>query len=102
MKQFIFAYHGGIEEKSAEECTAHMAQWHAWLEKLGQDLIHPGTPVGRSRTVSSTGVTNDGGPNPLSGYSIVQAESIDQAVELARSCPHLEFGTMEVAELLQM
>ena len=102
MKQFIYAYHGGMEGKSEVECAIHMAKWHAWVESLGQALIQPGTPVSKSKTVSSMGVTNDGGPNPLSGYSIVQAESFDQAVEMAKSCPHIEFGTMEVAELLQM
>ena len=54
------------------------------------------------RTVSSTGVTDDGGSNPLSGYSVVQADSKEAAIELAKSCPHLDHGTIEVAEMMKM
>jgi hypothetical protein len=32
----------------------------------------------------------------------VKAESIDAAVEIAKGCPHLEIGTIEVAEVKQM
>ena len=55
-----------------------------------------------SKTVSSSGVTDDGGANPLSGYSIISADSIDAACELAKGCPILEHGTVEVAEVHEM
>ena len=32
------------------------------------------------------------GKTPFSGYSIVSAESLDSAVELAKGCPVLEIG----------
>jgi hypothetical protein len=38
-------------------------------------------------------------PN-LGGYSLISAESIDEAVELARNCPFLRLGGgVEVGEL---
>lgn len=43
-----------------------------------------------------------GGLNPLFGITIVQAETIDGAIDMARDCPHLEIGTIEVAELFEM
>ena len=36
------------------------------------------------------------------GYSIVKADSMDAAVELAKGCPYLEMGTIEVAEVKEM
>ena len=67
--------------------------------KIGDTIIDPGNPVGLSKTVSAAGVSDDGGPNPLSGYTIIQADSIDRAVELAKACPIIGDGSIEVAEI---
>jgi hypothetical protein len=32
----------------------------------------------------------------------VKADNMDAAIEMARACPFLELGTLEVAELTQM
>lgn len=52
-----------------------------------------------SKTVSAAGVAEDGGANPLSGYTIIHTENIDQAVALAKACPIIGDGTVEVAEI---
>jgi hypothetical protein len=44
-------------------------------------------------------VTESGGDNPLSGYNIIHDESIDQAIELAKACPIIGEGSIEVAEI---
>ena len=52
---------------------------------------------------AGVGRYDGGGPNPLSGYSILEAESIDAASEVAKGSPHVEFGgTIEVAEVMEM
>ncbi len=79
-----------------------MAKWKDWVSDLGDTMVNPGTPVGMSKTVSADGVTNDGGANPLMGFSVVQANDIDAAITIAKTCPHLEIGTIEVAEMLEM
>jgi hypothetical protein len=40
--------------------------------------------------------------NRLVGFSIVEADSIDAAVEMAKKCPHLAHGTIDVAEAMDM
>ncbi len=102
MPNFIFAYHGGRKPDSPEEGQALMARWQAWIEGLGDAAVNPGTPVGLSKTVSADGVEDGGGPNPLSGFSVVAADSMDAALALAKGCPHLEIGTIEVAEMKPM
>ncbi len=102
MPNFIFAYHGGRKPDSPEEGQALMARWQAWIEGLGDAAVNPGTPVGLSKTVSADGVEDGGGPNPLSGFSVVAADSMDAALALAKGCPHLEIGTIEVAEMKSM
>ena len=79
-----------------------MAKWKAWIVGLGDAVVNPGTPLGKSRTVSSGGVSDDGGSNPLTGFSIVKAGSMDAALDMAKGCPFLEMGTIEVAEVMQM
>lgn len=101
MSNFI-AYHGGKKFESSAEDAAYMAKWRAWIGALGEALVNPGTPLGKSKTVSANGVADGGGANPLTGYSIVQALSLDAAVEMAKGCPHLEHGAIEVAEVMDM
>jgi hypothetical protein len=99
---FVFAYHGGRKPESPEEGAELMARWKAWLDGLGDAVVNPGTPLGMSKTVSSSGVSDDGGSNPLAGFSIVNADSMDAALEMAKACPFVEMGTIEVAEAKEM
>ena len=79
-----------------------MARWNAWIDDLGDAMVNPGTPVGKSKTVSSDGVSDDGGSNPLAGFSIVEADSMEAVLEMAKTCPFVEMGTIEVAEMMKM
>jgi hypothetical protein len=39
----------------------------------------------------------------MSGYTIIEAESIEAALEKAKACPFLDIdGSLEVSELVQM
>jgi hypothetical protein len=102
MPDYIIAYYGGKQPESPEAGAEQMARWKAWLGDLGEAVVNPGTPLGPSRLVSADGVTDDGGPNPLNGFSIVHAADMDAALEIAKACPFVEVGTMEVAEVKEM
>lgn len=103
MPKFIFVYHGGKTPSDPAEQDRVMAAWGAWMGSLGDALVDGGAPVGLSRTVSSTGVADNGGSNPVSGYSMVEAANQDAAAEMAKGCPILDDGgTVEVAEIHQM
>ena len=104
MPQFIFAYHGGKTPDTPEEGEKVMAAWRAWMGDMGDALVQPGAPVGMSKTVSGSGVTDNGGANPLSGYSVVNAADMDAAIAMAKGCPMVadSSGSVEVAETLEM
>jgi len=104
MAKYVFAYHGGGMAETEEEQAAVMEAWMAWFAGLGEALVDGGNPIGRAHTVHSDGsVTQDGGSNPLTGYSLVSADSIEEAVALAKGCPGLaNGGSVEVAETLDM
>jgi hypothetical protein len=99
MPNFVFAYHGSRRPQNPAQ---HMAKWKAWVAGLGGALVNPGVAVGKSMTVSADGASEGGGPNPLSGFSIVTAKDMNAAIALTRGCPHLDIGTIEVAEDMQM
>ena len=83
------------------ETGAEIARWQGWFDNISAAIVDPGNPIGEARTVSDTGIFDDGGPNPLSGYSIVIADDIDAAVAMARDCPIIGSGTVEVAEIYE-
>lgn len=99
MPHFLFAYHGGKTPETPEDTEREIGRWQSWFDHIGTAIVDPGNPVGMSKTVSVDGVSDDGGANPLSGYTIIQTESIDQAIELAKVCPIIGDGSVEVAEI---
>ncbi|MGI9482429.1 MAG: hypothetical protein ACR2OR_08735 [Hyphomicrobiales bacterium] len=88
--------------ETPEEGEKMMAAWGAWFQGMGDAVVDGGKPAGMSKTVRASGVADNGGANPISGYSLVSAANIDEAVELAKGCPILEHGSVEVAEALDM
>ncbi len=101
MPKFVLAYHGANNEMTPEEGQAHMAAWMAWQDGLG-DALGSSMPVGKSKTISKDGVADDGGSNPLSGVTILEAADMDTALELAKGCPHVNIGTIEIAQAMEM
>ena len=103
MPKFVFAYHGGKMADTPEESAKQMEKWKAWFADMGSDVVEIGNPVGLSKTVSADGVADNGGSNPLSGFSLVSADNIEAAVELAKGCPIVtNEGSVEVAEAIDI
>ena len=73
-----------------------------WIEALGDDAINKGTPLSQPRLVTPDGVEELTGDAAPTGFSIVRADDMDAALEIARACPFLEMGTLEVAQVMQM
>jgi hypothetical protein len=104
MSKFVFVYHGGKAPESEEEGAAVMQAWNDWFDGLGSAVLDAGHPTGASVTVATDGsTTSGGGANPVTGYSIVSADSLEEALVLAKGSPQLASGgTIEVAETLDM
>ena len=105
MGKYVFAYHGGgdMPESEADQ-AALMEAWGAWFAGMGEAVIDGGNPTSMAVTVGADeSVTPGGGSNPLTGYSLVQAASLEAAAELAKGCPVLASGgSVEVAEIVEM
>ncbi|MEZ6096123.1 MAG: YciI family protein [Pirellulaceae bacterium] len=82
-----------------------MAKWGEWFQKLGAAIIDGGDallPVGK--VITSNSAVTDGpfieAKELVGGYSIVEADSIDHAAEMAKGCPVLTHGgNVEVRQL---
>ena len=104
MSKYVFIYHGGKKPEDPDEVAQVMQAWGAWFASMGEAVVDGGNPVGMSTTVHDDGaVTNDGGSNPVSGYSLISADSVEDAVEKAKGCPILAAGgSVELAEAIEM
>ena len=103
MPKYVFAYHGGGMPESEEEQAQHMAAWESWMG--ANAFVDRGAPTAMAMTVSSDGsVADGGGVNPISGYGIVEADSMDAAVDIAKGCPIVTMsdGSVEVAETFEI
>ena len=93
MANFMLAYSGGHGLPADEaELNAVMAKWGQWFGRIGSAVVDPGGPTGTAKTVGKGGSVKDGGSRSLTGYSIVAADNVDAAVDLAKGCPALEVG----------
>ncbi|EPJ46042.1 MAG: hypothetical protein OFPI_35480 [Osedax symbiont Rs2] len=103
MPQFVIVYLGGKNPASAEEGQQHMAKYMQWLGTLGDAAVSPANPLKNTQTVNADGSITAGGSCAMSGYTVIQAQTMDAALEIARACPFLEVGgSLEVSELMQM
>ena len=99
MANYLLVFHGGSMPESQEEGAKVTQAWTEWFGVLGDKVIDQGNPVSRVRTIAANGSVSEGGVNPSSGYSVIKADNLDAAVELAKGCPVLQGGaSVEVAE----
>ena len=102
MANFVLAYRGGSTPDSESEQQAVMEAWMGWFGALGDAVVDGGAPFGGSMSRSSDGAAA-GAPSALTGYSIITADSLDAATELAGGCPVLNSGgSVDVYEAMPM
>jgi hypothetical protein len=92
MTDYLLLYSGGSMPETEEEQKTVMESWNTWMGQLGSSLKDGGNPfTPASKTISADGSVGDGGGS-ASGYSILSADSLDAAAEMAKGCPVLQGG----------
>src|SRR5438105_12662759 len=94
MANFVLLYSGGSMPESEAEQAAVLQAWGAWYGKLGSAVVDGGNPfTPMAKSIASNGTVSDGPVGTAaSGYSIIKADSLDAAVEMAKDCPILQSG----------
>lgn len=110
MEKFALLYIGGkIPDDLVEE---NNVAWADWLDMLKDKdaLVDAGAPFAMAgkviSEVDSVREYDDRVDSGVSGYTIIKAEDMDTAIDLAMSCPQLpeEYGSgsIEIRHLSEM
>src|SRR5919198_4562893 len=104
MGKFLVLYHAPVSARemmaasTPEQMKEGMDAWMGWAQRNEGAVVELGAPLGdRARL----GASEDDGH--ITGYSVVEAESQDAAVELLKDHPHLhmqEGTSIEALEFL--
>lgn len=95
MTSYVLVYSGGsgmgMEE---EEQNKIMAEWGVWYEKLGEAIVDGGNPFGASKSINASGDVSDGSASSpaATGYTVIAADSLDDAVAKSKDHPHIKHG----------
>ena len=112
MPQYVFLLHESAtfgEGLSASDIQAIIKKYKTWSQEMAaKGHLRGGQKLqdGTGRVMRSPGGKLEILDGPYSeskevigGFFIVEAANYAQAVELAKGCPHLEYGTMELREV---
>lgn len=92
--KYLLVYYGGVMASTPEAQAEVMKTWEAWFKVLGKAAVDGGNPFSaKVKSVSSDGAISDGPIARIaSGYSILEAGSLDEAAKMATGCPVLKSG----------
>lgn len=114
MKEYLFLFRGGdgkTLQQSPEKWQAHMQKWMQWMGGLSekgklisaQPLSQNGKQVYGKKKVVTDGPFMEG-KEMVGGYLMCKANDYDEAVDISKGCPILEFddGLVEVREIQEI
>jgi hypothetical protein len=112
MSEFLFLIRGSNRlARSPDELQKSVQKWLAWFKELNEKGVvkDPGNPLGASgKVVRGTSKDIHDGPyaeakDLVNGYVLIEAATIEQAVELAEGCPIFEDGgSVEVRPVMKL
>ena len=108
MKRFLGIYTGSITGRSSwdslpeserkEREARGINAWYEWIEKNKASILEVGAPLGRTKSVSKTGVADI--KNNMSAFTVVQAESHEEAAKLFENHPHFTIFPGDRVEIM--
>lgn len=110
MKKFIVIYHAPIDAMkqmaniSPEEQKKGMDEWMVWAKKCGSKLVDLGAPLMNGQQLSPDGKSKNSDKN-VAGYSILEADNLEEAKGLLKGHPHLAWNaqcSIEVHEAMPL
>lgn len=111
MKKFLVLYHAPIDAMQQranvppEQQAKGMEAWMQWAQRCGDKLVDMGAPLINGQQLKPDGSVNNS-KKEVAGYSILQAENMDEAKELLKGHPHIAGwhpeATVEVHETMAM
>ena len=85
MKKFVLL-HYGFEPPTPEIMDA----WKDWFSSIEERSVEPGTGFGAAREITEAGTRELAfDKDAITGYNIITAENIDEAEQVAKTCPFI-------------
>ena len=109
MKKYLALYMaaGADFEKMMKDATPErqkqgMEEWGKWMNKHQADIVEMGAPVGKTKKVTKGSVENI--KNEVGGYTIVQANSHEEAAKIFKDSAHFAMpgSWIEVMEIREL
>ena len=100
MSKYLFVYHAPMTPADAAppdpaQMDAVMGEWNAWAGRVGEALVDFVTPLAGGVRITKDGTSPS--TREVAGYSIIEADDMESALELAKVHPHLNMpGGCEV------
>ncbi len=105
MTKFMVLYLSSIPARAQmaqatpEQMQAGMAEWMKWKEKAGSAVVDFGSPLASGKHIESGRISS--GQLTITGYSIVKANSLEEAVALFKDHPHFKTPGGASVEILE-
>lgn len=110
MKKFIVIYYAPMDAMkqmvvmSKEDQARGMETWMVWAKKCGDKLVDLGAPLMNGKALNTGGKSTDS-QKEVTGYSVLQAKDMADAVSLLQDHPHLGWNaacSIEVYETMPL
>jgi len=95
MANYLLLYHGGGMPQNDEDKKKLMDAWGEWMKQCGDNLVDAGNPCSEVKTVDKDGVQEFSGDR-VTGYSVIKADSMDNAIRAAQMVPLVVDGSGSV------
>lgn len=83
MNKYVFL-HYGYETPTQDIMDA----WSKWFASIGDRIVDAGSPLGPGREISPSGIKElSHDKAAITGYLVINADNIDDAVRIAKTCP---------------
>src|SRR5262245_36209573 len=109
MKNFLAIYLGSAAGRSnwdalppavkAEREAAGIKAWYAWIERSKSQIVEMGSPLGKTKSASKAGVADI--KNNMTAFTVVRAESHEEAAKLFENHPHFTIFPGESIEIME-
>jgi hypothetical protein len=110
MKEFLLVFRmdsSNMPKRTPEEAKTVTLQWMDWIKSIASEnkLVDRGNRLdGSGRVLKSKDVVTNGPyteiKESIGGYTLIKAESYDDAIELSKDCPALSSGgSVEIREI---
>jgi hypothetical protein len=109
MKNFLAIYLGNQaamsewnslpEKVKSDRQAAGIKAWQAWVERNKSRIVETGAPLGKTKRVSKTGIADV--RNDMTAYTVVSAESHEEAAKLFENHPHFTIFPGESIEIME-